>query len=372
MSTSGEAVARDPSGRVVFISGALPGERVRAAVVSVRDSYLRARVTDVLDASPYRTDAPCPEVAKGCGSCQWQHITLAGQRTFKRGVVEESLRRQAGLETPPMQPMVELDATGYRTTIRAAVSRGRAGYHQTRRHTVVAVESCGVAHPLIEDLLLRGRYGRADEVVLRCGARTGERLAAPDPVVPITVPSDVRRDRLHEVAAGRTWQISARSFFQTRPDGADALAALVERAASDLGTGVAIDLYSGVGLFAGVLAGSGWSVTSVESSKDAVADARTNLRGDGVKVVRADATRWSAVPADLVVANPSRRGLGSKGVATVAGTRATRVVLVSCDVGAMGRDANLLQRAGYSLSSVTPIDMFPHTFHLEVVSVFDH
>jgi 23S rRNA (uracil1939-C5)-methyltransferase len=237
---------------------------------------------------------------------------------------------------------------------------------------VVTVDTCAVAHPLIEDLLVHGDYGSADEVVLRCGARTGERLVAVEPQhTDIVVPPDVRRDCLHEVAAGRTWRISAHSFFQSRPDGADTLARLVAGAADECGTGTCIDLYSGVGLFAGALAGRGWSVVAVEGSADAVDDARVNLRGDGVEVVRADVMRWRGRRGDLVVANPSRRGLGAKGVATVVAVDASRVVLVSCDVAALGRDTGLLRAAGYAVTSVTPVDMFPHTFHVEVVSVFD-
>jgi len=369
----GEALAHDAAHRTVFISGALPGERVRASVLAERPTYVRARVLEVLDPSPIRTTPSCPQVAQGCGGCQWQHVTLAGQRALKRGVIEDVLRRLAGVEAPPMEPMVELPATGYRTTLRAAVAGGRAGYRRARGHTVVQVDSCAVAHPLIEDLLVNGRYGTSTEVVLRCGARTGERLAAPSPDdSPITVPDDVRRDHLHEIAAGRRWQVSARSFFQSRPDGADALAALVGSAAQGTDrAGVALDLYSGVGLFAGVLAVAGWAVTAVESSREAVADAQTNLASDGVTIVCADVARWRPAAADLVIADPSRRGLGSEGVAAIQATGAPRVVLVSCDAGALGRDTSLLLRAGYALTSVTPVDMFPHTFHVEVVSVFD-
>jgi 23S rRNA (uracil1939-C5)-methyltransferase len=172
------------------------------------------------------------------------------------------------------------------------------------------------------------------------------------------------------VTAGRRWRVSASSFFQSRPDGADALAHLVARAAQCVATGSAVDLYSGVGLFAGVLADGGWSVTAVEGSAPAVVDARVNL-ADAATVVEADVLRWQPVAASLVVADPSRNGLGSKGVEVVVGTGAGRLVLVSCDPAALGRDAGLLLAAGFRLTSATPVDLFPHTFHVEVVSVFD-
>jgi 23S rRNA (uracil1939-C5)-methyltransferase len=135
--------------------------------------------------------------------------------------------------------------------------------------------------------------------------------------------------------------------------------------------GAAVDLFSGVGLFAGVLAARGWSVTAVEGAKDAAADARVNLRNEDAAIVRADVNRWTASPADLVVADPSRSGLGRRGVAAVAATGARRVVVISCDAAAFGRDAGLLTGVGYTLTSVTPVDLFPHTSHVEVVSVYD-
>jgi 23S rRNA (uracil1939-C5)-methyltransferase len=369
----GEAIGRDARNRRVFITGAIPGERVRAAVLTERPTYVRARLIGVLDPSPHRTDPPCPEVARGCGGCQWQHVSVAGQRAVKQAAIEAALARACRGDAPLLQPCIDLPEVDYRTSLRAAVSGDRAGYRRARQHSVVTPETCAVAHPLIEELLVHGRFPGAEEVILRCGARTGERLAVPSPADAETiVPADVRRDHIHEVAAGRRWRISAQSFFQSRPDGADALAALVAAAAGRPGAGSrAVDLYSGVGLFAGVLVDAGWTVSAVESSAGSVADANVNLAGAPVNVFLADVHRWRGGRADLVVADPARRGLGDDGVATVLSTGARRVVLVSCDLDALGRDTALLGRAGYALTSATPVDLFPHTFHIEVVSTFD-
>jgi 23S rRNA (uracil1939-C5)-methyltransferase len=230
-----------------------------------------------------------------------------------------------------------------------------------------------VVHPLIAELLEGRRYDGAREVLLRCGARTGERLVSVSPsATQARVPDDARRPFFHEEAAGRRWRVSARSFFQSRPDGADALAGLVATAAGQIGPpSTAVDLYSGVGLFAGVLAQGGWEVTAVEGSASSAADAAANLAGLPVVVVHSDVARWAAQPAQFVVADPSRNGLGRDGAAAVVATGARRVVLVSCDPASLGRDAGLLCAAGYHLTSVTPVDLFPHTFHVEVVSVFD-
>lgn len=373
VAAGGDAIAREDDGRVVFVTGAIPGERVRAEVVEQRRDFARARVVEVVSASPARVAPPCPELARGCGGCTWQHIAIAEQGALKAEIVRDALRRIAKVEDAPLQATVELPGEGYRTTVRAAVRKGRAGYRKARSHDVRTVDTCLVAHPLVDDLLVNGRYGRAREVVLRGGARTGERLAAPHPTdAVIDVPADVRRDHLHEEVAGRAWRISAVSFFQARPDGADALVDLVVAATAGLDPpGTALDLYSGVGLFAGALADRGWSVTAVEGSPAAIADARVNLAEDDVAVVHGDVHTFAARAADLVVADPSRTGLGAAGFHTVTAAQPRRVVLVSCDPAALARDTGLLLAAGYRLTSVTPVDLFPHTFHVETVTVFD-
>jgi 23S rRNA (uracil1939-C5)-methyltransferase len=175
----------------------------------------------------------------------------------------------------------------------------------------------------------------------------------------------------HEEVAGHRFRVSARSFFQSRPDGADALVELVRRAIEhrfDAPPAQLVDLYAGVGLFAATLGAA--RVTAVERAKSSVGDARHNLPA-GTGVLALDVGRWRATPAEVVVADPAREGLGAKVVEQVAATGASMVALVSCDAGALGRDAASLVAAGFELSSVTLVDMFPDTHHVEVVSIFD-
>lgn len=379
MATDGRSVARDQHGQVVFVQGALPGETVTAEVTERRAKWASARLVEVLEPSSDRVVPPCPRRAEGCGGCPWQYVAPAAQRRLKASLIEESLRRLGGIGPVPLRPSVELSPWAWRTSIRAGVVDGRAALRRPRAHDLVAIPGCLIAHPLLLPLL-DGTYPGARSVLLRCGARTGERLVAASPKhLTLSIPPDVRTRHYHEEAAGRRWRISAGSFFQSRPDGADALATLVADAADQLaaaaGTGDrtlrAVDAYSGVGLFAGVLAERGWEVTAVEGSKSASGDARGNLAGVQAEVVTSDVTRWRAVPADLVVADPSRAGLGRQGCAVLGATGAARIVLISCDVASLGRDAGLLIQAGYSLSAVTPVDLFPHTWRVEVVSIFD-
>ena len=235
-----------------------------------------------------------------------------------------------------------------------------------------------------DELVRDGRFGAAVEVTLRIGGATGERLAVVAPSVPddLALPSDVtvvgedelaegRHVWFHDEVAGRRFRISARSFFQTRTDGAEALVAAVRDAGGDAwGHGRLADLYGGVGLFASTL-GEGMSTVLVESARSSVADAEHNLADRDATVVRSSVDRWRPSPADLVVADPPRAGLGKAALAPILATGAHRLVLVSCDAAAFGRDAGLLAEAGFERRSTVLVDLFPHTPRVELVSRFD-
>ncbi|HEX9969050.1 MAG TPA: TRAM domain-containing protein, partial [Acidimicrobiales bacterium] len=226
VAAGGDAIARDEAGRVVFVEGALPGETVRVAVTGERRDFLRGRVVEVLAPSPDRVAPPCAEVGRGCGGCPWQGVAVDAQRRLKRDVVVDALRRVGRVTSPPVvDSVLSVPASGYRTSVRVGVVDGRAGYRMRHSHDLVAVEGCTVAHPLVEELIRQGRFDGCDEVVLRAGARTGERLVLARPsAAGVSVPAgvvvvgeDAPRSRLkraafHEVVAGRRWRISAGSF----------------------------------------------------------------------------------------------------------------------------------------------------------------
>ena len=171
--------------------------------------------------------------------------------------------------------------------------------------------------PLLEELIVDGRFGACTEVTLRAGAATGERLVIAAPTAAdIAVPDDVqvvgtdelaagRRAWLHEEVAGRTWRVSAKSFFQSRPDGAARLVELVRHGVEAAPAGSMVDLYCGVGLFAGTVA-TGRPIQAVESSGSSVADARHNLSDLGIKVVKCAVEKWKPSRAAVLVADPPR------------------------------------------------------------------
>ena len=156
------------------------------------------------------------------------------------------------------------------------------------------------------------------------------------------LPPDVMRGKnamVHEVIDGHTMRVSINSFFQSRTDGAATLARLVREATGP--DKVIADLYCGVGLFA-VTADRPKRIVAVERGRSAVADAKHNLKGYDARVTRADVGKWHGNKVDVVIADPSRAGLGKDGARTVLACDAERVVLVSCDAAALARDIGLL------------------------------
>jgi len=375
MATGGEAVARLDDGRVVFVQGALPDETVRIELTQQKKRFARGAAVEIVDASPHRVDPGCSHIVSGdCGGCDWMHIAHESQIEYKHGIVVEQLERLGGVDASVV--MSTNQVRGRRTTVRCVVVDGRAGYHRRRSDRSFAAESCEAAHPLLEELLVSGRFGNATEVTLRVGAATGEQLvltngdptavkvAAAVTVAALDAPGDAG---IHEIVAGQMWRISARSFFQTSLEGAEALVGAVERALQGA-AGPVVDLYAGVGLLGGAAAADRLTM-AVESNASSIADARHNLQSS-VAVEQARVERWSPLPFGAVIADPARRGLGQDGVAVIDATGASVLALVSCDPAALGRDTALLHERGWRYERGEVIDMFPDTSRIEVVSTF--
>jgi len=360
----GSGLAHGPDGRVVFVDGALPGERVAAVVTKARRDVAFADLAGVIEPSADRIAPPCPHVVAGCGGCDWQHIVPGAQGRVKRAIVSAALARIARISGAPVAPTFELAPTAYRQRVRFVVDDGRAAFRKARTNEPIVVDSCLVLHPKLEDVLVNTDWRASREAELAYGTGTGETLR----VAP-TRTNPERAGTYHEVVTGHRFRISARSFFQIRTDGAEALVTLVRSALGDDIDHLA-DLYAGVGLFAATVPAA--HVVAVESNPSAVTDCRHNLsHHPDAKVHRVAVERWRAKRSyDAVVADPSRAGLGAEGVASVLRCKPRRIALVSCDVAAMARDVRAIVDAGYRLDTVTPVDLFPMTSHIEVVSAF--
>ncbi len=381
----GHFVARH-EGRVVFVRHALPGERVVAEVTEGEADarFLRADAVEVLAAAPERVQPPCPHAGPGrCGGCDFQHVALSAQRGLKATVVREQMARLAGLDVAVTVEPVPGDTAGldWRTRVRWAVdATGRVGLRKHRSHEVVPVDDCRIAHPGLPapDGELSASTGAVETI---CSS-TGERLrlvTGRDGTVAGEGPPV-----LHERASGRTFEVTGSGFWQVHPGAAETLTEAVRAVLKPEPGERAADLYSGVGLFSAMLAGSvgpEGRVVAVEADRVAAEDAARNLADLAqVRVLRGRVDRVLGHPkgplgaghgVDLVVLDPPRTGARRAVVRKVAALRPRAVAYVACDPAALARDVALFAEEGYRLAGLRGFDIFPMTHHVECVALLE-
>jgi tRNA/tmRNA/rRNA uracil-C5-methylase (TrmA/RlmC/RlmD family) len=369
--------------------------------------FARADATQILRPSPDRVSPPCRYARPGgCGGCDWQHASLPAQRALKAAVISQQLSRIGGIDAEVEVQALDDDDVGlsWRTVVTFAVgTSGRAGLRKHRSREIVEIDRCLIAHELVTAVDVTGkRWPAARSAEVRVVPATGERAvlvegpAAADALPEIAADAvqlvrksgartQVRgRGYLTQQAAGRDWRVSLGSFWQVHPGAADALAAAVLAAADPQPGETVLDLYSGVGLFAGVLAdavGPGGGVLAIEQDPVSVRDARHNLRAwPWARVRQGDAgallRRAGLGGAAVAVLDPPRIGasrelidvLCGRGEGAEPGGPLRRIAYVSCDPATLARDLRLLLDAGWRLAGLRGYDAFPMTHHVECLA----
>lgn len=359
MAHGGAAVGRH-DGKVVFVQGGVPGDEVEVDLIEEKQRFDVGQVTEVVSPSSDRVSPPCPWFGV-CGGCQWQYMSLDAQHRWKRETVIEQVRRIGKVTAPKVADMVGTgDGYHYRNRLDVSVIDGRPAFFEAGSHRLVGVDACLLAAPSLARLLDSIQPIRnTKELVLRVGVRTGESL----------VVTKHRTGVLHEIVGGRRFRISGRAFFQVNTAGADALVRLVTEALDPTSDDTLLDGYSGGGLFSATVGRRAGKVVAVESDPTALSDLEVNA--PGVRVIASPYEEARPGRVDLAVVDPPRTGLGADGVATLVSAQPRRLAYVSCDPASFGRDTRLLIDSGYHLVEVTPVDMFPQTFHIELVGVFE-
>ena len=364
----GHCVARY-EGQVVFVRHALPGELVHARVTEQTAKYLRADAVQVLTPSPQRIEPPCPYSGPGrCGGCDFQHANIVEQRRLKATVVSDTLRRIGGIERIIVMESPGDDGLGWRTRMRYSVVDGRPGMFAHRSHDLIPIDQCLIAHPGTPDVLHQ-RWPDASSVQAVVSSEGKTAVLA----------DDASAGRLVEVVRGRRFRVEADGFWQVHPAAPEmlvdaVLAGLVPREGE-----TALDLYSGVGLFAAFLAEAGCAVLAIEGDRAAVKNARRNLHdlpqvtleaGDVAKALNS-AARQGLESVDLVVLDPPRTGAGKDVVRRIAALTPRKIAYVACDPAALARDLKTFGTLGYGVSSLRAFDLFGMTHHIECVAVLE-
>ena len=361
--------------KVVFVSGALPGEVVNAKVVQDTKSFLRAETLEVIEPSEHRVKHFWKAALRGAGGAEFGHIALDYQRALKTDVLREALSRMAGLESDVQVEAAPGDdkANGlrYRTRVQLNVDEsGTAGPSKVRTNEIVFTRDLPLAVLEIEELGLHLKNFNGVEKIKIAASNTGN--------LQWSIDKKLNGDaQLIERVAGRTFRLSPGSFWQAHKAAPELLTGCVKEFADLLGFDSEkqnLDLYSGVGLFSATLSNSypGAKFLAVESAKQAIEDGERSTQDlPNLKFHRADVLKFlrsqSAGSFDTIVLDPPRSGAANKVVEQLIRLQPRNLIYVACDPVALARDLKTLGEAGYNLKAIKAFDIFPHTHHLETV-----
>lgn len=384
----GHCVARH-EGQVVFVRHTLPGEQVQAVVTEVGPGgrFLRADAVQVIQPAAQRVTPACPWSGPGqCGGCDFQHVSLAGQRELKAAVVVEQFERLAGLDVQAhlgrsvsVEPVPgDQDGLSWRTRVEFAVDEdGVPGLRRHRSHDIVAVDDCLIADRRIINTGVLSKTFPGSTAVDVITPSAGEPVVVPVPQGPVPIV----RERVELPGGSADLEVSARGFWQVHPGAARTFVATALEWLDPQPGEVALDLYAGVGLFAAALAqrvGDQGQVTAVETDRVATQHAEDNLASWQNVQVRRDRTDRavrrmvrSGQRVDLVVLDPPRTGAGRAVCRDIAALTPRAIAYVACDPAALARDVGYLRESGYELRDLRSFDAFPMTHHMELVAVLD-
>ena len=405
--------------KTIFVPYVLPDEKVEATIAEERPGFARAQLKHVLQPSPKRTAPPCPYFGE-CGGCHYQHISYEEQLRLKTEILRETLRRTAKLDlaleiqTHSSSPLEYRNRTRFHLHSKPNFA---IGYFRHGSHELLPVRECPISSPLINRALTQiwkvGELGEVPEEIgeielfasandeqlmaelyQRAGGIDNEVLLKFANALAAAVPeihgvasfaradsrsrsSELPKPRLLRgeaslsyEAAGETYRVSAGAFFQTNRF---LIPRMIELGVNERKGRVALDLYSGVGLFALPLARRFERVIAVESSPLSIDDLRANVRAN-VKVSAQSTEAYltsvaGTLKPDLIVVDPPRTGLGTAVSTQIARLAAQEIVYVSCDPATLARDLKQLTSDGRKIAEIHLIDLFPQTFHIETCTV---
>ena len=378
----GDGLAR-VDGQVVLAPYVLPGERVLVSPQRVNAGLLRGALVNILEPAQQRV-APRCEYFSDCGGCQYQHAEYAMQLEQKRLILRETLQRLGGIAYDEEIAILNGEPWQYRNRIQLHFAGGECGFHKAGSHELCSIEHCPISSPLLNDAIAKlqqaMRQPQWPSFVRSIELFTNEselQLNIQDSARPVAARFfewcasflPLARGPIEYRAAAHGYRISRGSFFQVNRFLIDGL---VEDVLADAWGQHAADLYAGVGLFSLPLAQRFTRVDAIERGGPAYRDLEFNSREKSatVRAVKASAEvflRSLDVPPDLIAADPPRAGLGRDTTAELLRLLPPRLTILSCDPATLARDLReLLGR--YRIARLTLIDLFPQTYHFEVVA----
>ena len=422
----GMGVARI-DGRVVFVHGALRGEKCRVLILKTLKSVAFAKVLEVLEPSSERIESDCPYFPR-CGGCTYRHIRYEEELRLKRQRVQDNLSRIGGSDVTVEEILGAQDTLRYRNKAQYPVSKdGAVGFYRARTHEVIECEHCLLVRPEADAAaealreymqscrvagydektgrgLIRHLYVRSNAAgeSLICVLVNGDKLPKEDRLVTllrdacpkctgIVLGTNTKKgnvilgdryrtlwgsDRLEDTLCGKTFRLSVPSFYQVNRAQAERLYAKAIEFAGLTGQETVLDLYCGAGTITLALSDHAKKVLGAEIVPEAIDDARENAARNGVKNAEffcgdaSDVAKKLArenLRPDVITVDPPRKGLAADVVESIAAMQPQRVVYVSCDSATMARDVKRLADLGYTARRACAVDMFPRADHVETV-----
>ena len=422
----GMGVARI-DGRVVFVHGALRGEKCRVLILKTLKSVAFAKVLEVLEPSSERITPDCPYFPR-CGGCTYRHIRYEEELRLKKQRVQDNLSRIGGSDVTVEEILGAQDTLRYRNKAQYPVSKdGAVGFYRARTHEVIECEHCLLVKPEADAAaealreymqscrvagydektgrgLVRHLYIRSNAAgeSLVCVLVNGDKLPKEDRLVTllrdacpkctgIVLGTNTKKgnvilgdryrtlwgsDRLEDTLCGKTFRLSVPSFYQVNRIQAERLYAKAIEFAGLTGQETVLDLYCGAGTITLALSDHAKKVLGAEIVPEAIDDARENAARNGVKNAEffcgdaSDVAKKLArenLRPDVITVDPPRKGLAADVVESIAEMQPQRVVYVSCDSATMARDVKRLADLGYTAQRACAVDMFPRADHVETV-----
>ncbi len=427
LTEKGDGIA-DWHGRKVFIPATLPGEQVSVSLYGIKPQYAQAELDHIIQSHPKRVEPHCSY--SECGGCQLSHLSYDAQLELKRQQVVDALAKK-NIDHPVAACLGMEYPLAFRNkavfAVRSENGVSQIGFYRMNSHQVIDISACPIQHPQTAEIITTIRnwmnefqiqgYDETNHsgclryVMIRHGFKANtcmvvlvtlsdELPAEQELIARLTANGEIdsiiqninpervnrilgERQRIHfgseaieDVLHELKFNISAHSFYQVNPQQTDRLYATALDYAELKGEETVFDIYCGIGTISLYLAQAARHVIGIEVVEQAINDARHNAEinqlantefyvGKAEEVVPALYTK--GYKADVMVVDPPRKGCEPVVLKTMADMRPERIVYVSCDPDSLARDLVLLCKSGYQLTKVQPVDMFPHSMHVETV-----
>ncbi|MDY4888627.1 MAG: TRAM domain-containing protein [Sphaerochaetaceae bacterium] len=351
----GQGLGHMEDGKVVFVSGALPGELVEVQIMQSKKDYITGKAISIIESSPDRCAPQCPLYGI-CGGCNLMHLKHSAQKELKKKIFLDTLQKFQLLDKGSsfqMEKTVSGTEFGYRSRVRFEVQGTDVGFFQSGTHDFVPTAQCPVLDPSISRLLSQG-----DLIGSASQGKVSVCLGDAGPII------GKRQGEL--TVKGHRFPMSNDVFFQSNvsllPEMIDCICTNV------VGTNV-MDLYSGIGTFSAFLEDE-HDVIAVEKDPNCLKQARKHLHSTQLFTDSVENFKFSNW-ADTVIVDPPRVGLDRKVPFLLGRLKPSRIIYTSCDSVTFARDATMLKKQGYALKSSRIFDFYPQTSHMESVNILE-